>query len=231
VTRLTSADFRFGLKTSLFLYLLNVPFYLVYVTGLYVVPPIYLAVATTFAAAYWMACGLYRVPVAAYSAVLAAVVLDIVAPPSAVFGYTPVALHWVVFTAPAALLALVFYALAFGRGLWRLVSLALLLAAVVAGHLYLLLAGVLWRLAVPPLPALPPEFPQPQDLPLYVVLYELWRKIHQRPAIRRHMAAVGYSHGTPPGRENRRDGARDGGDQRRLNIRPVELRRTNCETT
>ena len=133
-------------------------------------------------AAYWMACGLYRVPVAAYSAVLAAV-LDIVAPPQAVFGYMPIALHWVFFIAPAALLALVFYSLTFGRGLWRLASLAFFIAAIIAGHFYLLLMGALWRLAVPPLPALPPEFPQPQDFPLYVVLYELWRRIHQRSAI------------------------------------------------
>jgi len=57
---------------------------------------------------------------------------------------------------------------------------ALLIVALLAGHFYVVYIGLLWRALVPSA-GLAPAFPEPQDAPLYILLYELWRIIHQKP--------------------------------------------------
>lgn len=177
---LTTADFWFGVKTTLFLYLLNLPLYVLYLSGLYIDPHIFLVAASTYIAAYWLACGRYRFTAAVYATALAAIALDFILQPEAVFGRQPIDISWLTFVGPAALLVLILYAATIGRGVRRVISVVLLLIAILVGQLYLVFAGYVWRLFVPLISSIPIGFPQPQDFPLYIVLYAVWKKIHLR---------------------------------------------------
>ena len=171
---------RFGLKASFFLYLLS---YLVLAgvfLGWFEFPHFLLVGALAYVAAYHAACGRLLFPLAVYGIGAGLLALNRVFPPSAVLGPLPIDVSWPLLYFPFALAALALYAAAYAKGLARRVlSVLFLTAAVVAGHFYMAYVGAAWRAVIPTI-GLAPAFPEPQDAPLYILLYELWRIIHQK---------------------------------------------------
>lgn len=79
-----------------------------------------------------------------------------------------------------ALAASLIYASTFGREMGRLLSVVLLLVSVALGGVFAVTAAAIWRVAVPTL-GLAPWLPEPRDAPIYIMLYEIWRRIHTYP--------------------------------------------------
>ncbi|AET33866.1 hypothetical protein [Pyrobaculum ferrireducens] len=172
---------RFGLKASFFLYLLSYFVLAGAFLGFFEYPHFILLAALAYLAAYHLACGRILLPLLTYAVGLALLWLNRVAPPSRVLGPLPIDISWVMLYFPFAAGALIIYSVAYATGVAKkILSVILLVAAVIAGHFYMVYAGVLWRALVPAI-GLAPVFPEPQDFPLYILLYELWRIIHQKP--------------------------------------------------
>ena len=175
----------FGLKASFFLFLFSYLLLAGVRAGLFEFPHFLLLGALAYLAAYYVASGRYLFPTAVYGAGLGLLALNKFLPPSAVFGPLPVDLSWATFYFPFAAAALLLYAATFARGFAaRALSVLLLALAVALGHFYMVYVGWLWRAVVPSL-GLAPAFPEPQDAPLYILLYALWRAVHQLPLRRK----------------------------------------------
>ncbi|MCX8136708.1 hypothetical protein [Pyrobaculum aerophilum] len=155
--------------------------------GVFEFPHFFLVGVLAYLVAYYAACGRYLFPAAVYGAGLGLLALNRVLPPGAVFGPLPVDVSWVTFYFPFAFAALVLYAATFAKGFWaRLFSVFLMALAIALGHFFMTYAGHLWRALVPAL-GLAPVFPEPQDTPLYILLYEMWKIVHQRPLRRQNL--------------------------------------------
>jgi len=171
---------RFGLKASFFLYLLSYLLLAGVFLGWFEFPHFLLVGALAYVAAYHAACGRLLFPLAVYGVGAGLLALNRVFPPSAVFGPLPIDVSWPLLYFPFALVALVLYAAAYAKRLaGRVLSVLFLTAAVVVGHFYMVYVGAAWRALIPPI-GLAPAFPEPQDAPIYILLYELWRIIHQK---------------------------------------------------
>jgi len=172
---------KFGTKTSLFLYLYSYILFTGVLLDFFKFPHFILVGSLAYIAAYHAACGRLAFPSTVYGIGLGILALDSVYPPSRVFGPLPIDFGWTLLYTPPALAALLLYAATYVNGpARRVLSAALLTAALLAGHFYIVYAGTLWRALVPAI-GLAPVFPEPQDFPLYILLYELWRIIHQKP--------------------------------------------------
>jgi hypothetical protein len=172
---------KFGIKSILFLYLYSYILFTGVFLNFFKFPHFILVGSLAYIAAYHAACGRLAFPSVVYGIGLGVLALDSVYPPSRVFGPLPIDVGWTLLYTPPALAILLLYAAAYAKGLAkRVLSVALLTAALLAGHFYMVYAGMLWRALVPAI-GLAPVFPEPQDFPLYILLYELWRVIHQKP--------------------------------------------------
>ena len=163
----------FGLKSSFFLFLLNAPLYL-FVWDI-PLPYVGLVSGLTYLLAYFLACGRFFAPVVIYAAGASALLANVVFGEVRVLGGKLVELYFLV-----ALAASLIYASTFSRGVGRFLSVVLLLASVALGGVFMVIAAAIWRAAVPTL-GFAPWLPEPQDAPIYVALYERWRRIHTYP--------------------------------------------------
>mgnify|MGYP000027956197 FL=1 len=153
---------KFGLRATLFLYLLNAPLY--FFSHSWVLP----ATAASYLVAYYLALGKFRIPLAIY-AVSAAVSLSQFA----------VGVEAEVAAMIFAVVASLLYAASFGRSFWRLISLFLFWLSVVVYGWLILLITPFWRSVVPGI-GVSPRLPDPLDAPLYIALYQLQYFIHGR---------------------------------------------------
>lgn len=162
----------FSLKASLLLLALNVPLYLLALLGL-PLPPLAAAAAISWFSAYYLAWGRRVFPLAAYGLTLASALVDVYLRPGV--------LQFRVLLFPVAaavgVFALLAYAATMASGWWRLASPVALWLAVGLATLPVAALAVPWRAAVPVF-GLAPLLPEPQDLPLYVLAYWIWRLIH-----------------------------------------------------
>ncbi len=172
---------RFSIKSTLILYIFSYLLFIGVHFKFFQHPHFLLIGALAYLAAYHAACGRLLFSSIIYGAGVGFLALNSVLPPRALFGPLPVDVGWPHLYFPFALAALIAYASVYAKGLARkAVSMALLIVAVLAGHFYMVYIGLLWRALVPSI-GLAPAFPEPQDAPLYILLYELWRVVHQKP--------------------------------------------------
>ena len=172
---------RFSIKATLILYLFSYLLFIGVYFKFFQYPHFLLVGALTYLAAYHAACGRLLFSSIVYGVGVGFLALNSVLPPRALFGPLPVDVGWPHLYFPLAFAALLTYAAVYAKGLARrALSVALLIVALLAGHFYVVYIGLLWRALVPSA-GLAPAFPEPQDGPLYILLYELWRAIHQKP--------------------------------------------------
>ena len=150
--------------------MLNLPLYFGVLWNMFFLPYAGLVSGISYIVAYYLACGRFVVPAAIYGA---GVVTLFLWSAGLLLQYHVVEPYFVV-----AFIASLAYASVFGsnRG-GRILSPLLMLVAIIVGGFYAIFAAALWRTVVPSL-GLAPWLPEPQDFPLYVVLYSLWRRIH-----------------------------------------------------
>ncbi|RFA97556.1 hypothetical protein CGL51_02595 [Pyrobaculum aerophilum] len=166
---------RFGLKSSFFLYLLNIPLYLIFFLWHHPLPYVGLVSGLTYLLAYFMACGRFLITIMIYVPGVLALLASALLGDVIILGGRLVELYFI-----TAFFASLIYAATFGRGVGRALSVVLLLISVAIGGVLIVVIASLWRMAVPTL-GFAPWLPEPQDVPIYVVLYEFWRKIHTYP--------------------------------------------------
>ena len=164
---------RFGLKSSFFLFLLNSPLYLF--VGTVPLPYVGLVSGATYLLAYFMACGRFLATVLVYAAGVLSLLASSLLGDVRIWGGRVVELYFI-----AAFFASLIYAATLGKGVGRALSVVLLLASVAVGGVLILVAAFLWRMMVPTL-GFAPWLPEPQDAPIYIMLYEIWRRIHTYP--------------------------------------------------
>ncbi|MEM0464084.1 hypothetical protein [Pyrobaculum sp.] len=170
---------RFGLKSTFFLYLFSYVLLAGVAVGAFRYPHFILVGALAYLAAYYVACGRWLFPTATYGAGLLVLAFDKVFPPASVFGPLPVDASWAHLYFPVASGALVLYAGTFAKRFgWKVLSVFSILLAVGLGHVFISWVSPFWRLLVPSL-GLAPVFPEPFDAPLYILLYQMWRVVHQ----------------------------------------------------
>ncbi|MEZ0319435.1 MAG: hypothetical protein ABWK05_05520 [Pyrobaculum sp.] len=152
--------------------MLNVPLYLALFSNAFFPPNVGLLSGLTYLLAYYVACGRYLAPAAIYLGGFAALAAQ------DVYNVKILDVPVIVLYFITALIISIIYASVFVKGKGKkLFSIFLILVAVVVGSIYALTIGTLWRLAVPSI-GVAPWLPEPQDAPLYILLYELWRLIH-----------------------------------------------------